>query len=76
MVSDLTCEAYREQLLESVNLYPKTTIVLDALDECDPKSRRHLVDAIELLLQQSGRPLKVFISSRPDRDIRERFLSR
>jgi hypothetical protein len=74
--SDLSFEACREQLLESVNLYPKTTLVLDALDECNPESRRHLVDAIELLLQQSCRPLKVFISSRPDRDIRDRFLPR
>ncbi|KAH6714543.1 ankyrin repeat-containing domain protein [Leptodontidium sp. MPI-SDFR-AT-0119] len=73
--SDLSFEACREQLFESVNLYPRTTLVLDALDECDPGSRRKLIDAIKLLLSKSERPLKVFISSRPDRDIRFQFLS-
>ncbi|KAL5331179.1 hypothetical protein ACEPPN_000708 [Leptodophora sp. 'Broadleaf-Isolate-01'] len=73
--SDLGFEACREQLFESVNLYPRTTLVLDALDECDPGSRRKLIDAIKLLLSKSERPLKVFISSRPDRDIRFQFLS-
>jgi hypothetical protein len=69
-------ETCREQLLESVNLYPKTTIVLDALDECEPDTRGYLVDTLDLLLQKSERPLKIFISSRPDADIRDRFLSR
>lgn len=73
--SDLGFEACREQLLESVNLYPRTTLVLDALDECEPDSRRKLVDAIKHLLSKSERPLKVFISSRPDQDIKHQFLS-
>jgi hypothetical protein len=73
--SDFGFEACREQLLESVNLYSRTTLVLDALDECEPGSRRKLVDMIKLLLSKSERPLKVFISSRPDQDIRSQFLS-
>lgn len=74
--SDLTFDTCKEQLLESVNLYPKTTLVLDALDECEPDTRFRLLDTIEHLLQNSERPLKIFISSRPDGDIRDRFLSR
>lgn len=74
--SDLTFNMCRERLLESLNLYPKTTIVLDALDECEPDSRGQLMGAIEFLLTYSKRPLKVFISSRPDGDIRGRYLSR
>jgi hypothetical protein len=66
----------KQQLLESVNLYPKTTLVLDALDECEPHLRSRLIEMIELILSKSNRPLKVFISSRPDSDIRESFLSR
>ncbi|KAH8586045.1 hypothetical protein B0O99DRAFT_586459 [Bisporella sp. PMI_857] len=73
--SDLGFEACHEQLLESVNLYPRTTLVLDALDECEPDSRRKLVNAIKLLLSKSERPLKVFISSRPNQDIRSHFIS-
>jgi hypothetical protein len=74
--SDFGFEACREQLLESVNLYPRTTIVLDALDECDSGSRDRLVETIEFLLSSSKSSLRVFISSRPDADIRDRFLSR
>ncbi|KAK3369443.1 ankyrin repeat-containing domain protein [Lasiosphaeria ovina] len=74
--SDLSFETCREQLLESVNLYPKTTIVLDALDECKPESRYRLVDTIDFLMANARHPLRVFISSRPDADIRDRFLSR
>ena len=74
--SDLSLTDCREQLLESVNLYTRTTLVLDALDECEPESRAELVKTIEILLAQSKQPLRVFISSRPDRDIRDKFLSR
>lgn len=74
--SELGFEACREQLLESVSLYQRTTLVLDALDECDPSSRRELVDAMEFLLSRTEKPLKVFISSRPDRDIRNRLFDK
>jgi hypothetical protein len=66
----------KQQLLDSINLYPKTTLVLDALDECEPSSRGKFVELVEFLLSKSERPLKIFISSRPDGDIRDRFLSR
>lgn len=74
--SDLSFDLCKQQLLESLNLYPKTTLVLDALDECDPDSRDRLMEAIDFLLSESKRPLKLFISSRPDEDIRVHFLAR
>jgi hypothetical protein len=74
--SDFGFEACREQLLESVNLYPRTTLVLDALDKCDRGSHNRLIETIKLLLSSSESSLRVFISSRPDTDIRDRFLSR
>lgn len=74
--STLDSDDCRGQLLESVNLYTKTTLVLDALDECEANSRIQLVEMIEFLLSTSKKPLKVFISSRPDGDIRARFTSR
>ncbi|KAH8761659.1 hypothetical protein F5883DRAFT_631123 [Diaporthe sp. PMI_573] len=73
--SDLNLEDCKGQLLESVNLYPKTTLVVDALDECEPESRLQLVEVLHDLLSKSVRPLKVFISSRPDVDIRAHFTS-
>jgi ankyrin repeat domain-containing protein 50 len=74
--SDLGFELCKQQLLESVNFYPKTTLVLDALDECEPESRWRLVETIGDLMSKSKRPLKVFVSSRPNGDIREFFASR
>lgn len=83
--SNLSFEDCKKELLESINLYPKTTLVLDALDECDldgyseggrnaPDTRYRLMETIYYLLSEAKQPLKVFISSRPDRDIRRRFL--
>jgi hypothetical protein len=48
--------------------------VLDALDECEPKLRGEILEVLEYLISRSENGLKVFISSRPDRDIRDRFL--
>ncbi|KAL3470106.1 ankyrin repeat-containing domain protein [Aspergillus californicus] len=67
--SDLSLYVCQEQLLDSLNLYPKTTLVLDALDECDPITRADIVDTLNLLVSQSERPVKIFISSRPDPDL-------
>jgi hypothetical protein len=74
--SDLSLEICKEQLLESVNLYQKTTLVLDALDLCEPNTRLELVRVIDDLLTKSKRPLKVFISSRPECEIRAHLASR
>ncbi|KAI0817325.1 hypothetical protein GGR55DRAFT_12746 [Xylaria sp. FL0064] len=74
--SELGFDDCANQLLESVNLYRKTTLILDALDECEPGSRRNIIKTIEALSSKSQRPLKMFISSRPDRDIRSKFLNK
>ncbi len=74
--SDLNLDTCKEQLLESVNMYHKTTLVLDALDECEPTSRGRFVEVIEFLLSNSKKPLKIFIASRPDGDIRDRLRSK
>jgi hypothetical protein len=49
--------------------------VLDALEECEPDSRWQLIKMMEDLLSKSKRPIKIFISSWPDGDIRDSFLS-
>ncbi|KAI8314950.1 hypothetical protein K4K61_003396 [Colletotrichum sp. SAR11_59] len=45
------------------------TIVIDALDECNPATRDILLDTLEFLLNASPCLLKVFVSSRDDQDI-------
>jgi ankyrin repeat domain-containing protein 50 len=73
--SGLSLDVCKEQLLESVNLYQKTTLVLDALDICERNTVLGLFRVIDDLLAKSERPLKVFISSRPNYEIRAHFAS-
>ncbi len=48
---------------------PLTTIIIDALDECDFSSRGHLLDALSRILQDSCSLVKILVSSRADADI-------
>jgi hypothetical protein len=69
----LDIEESRDVLLEQIQNYPQITLVVDALDECNPKTRKQLVDALDMLVSQSPNLVKIFISSRPDQDIKHRF---
>ncbi|UKZ88575.1 uncharacterized protein TrAFT101_004327 [Trichoderma asperellum] len=62
----------KELILESMNLYSKTTIILDALDESDITSY-NLAEIIIDLMDKALKPVKIFISSRPDREFLEAF---
>ena len=66
----LQIEESCELITKLIEHYPVTTVVIDALDECNPEKREMLLDAIESLLQDSSLGLlKVFLSSRDDQDI-------
>lgn len=67
-----SCE---DELLESINGYSKTTLILDALDECEQESRWDLVSAMERLMSKAKKTLKIFIASRPDAETRDLFTS-
>ncbi|KAI3545421.1 hypothetical protein CSPX01_05065 [Colletotrichum filicis] len=62
------CERFVREL---VNTYPRSIIILDALDECEQRSRTRIVTFFRTLVRDSDRPVKVFISSRPETDILE-----
>ena len=64
------CEAL---LFKSFDLYPCTTLIIDALDECDIDTRRDLIRFLSSIPARSMRPVKIFISSRPDDDIKRAF---
>lgn len=74
--SDLNLDACKAQLLSSFNLYSKTIIVLDALDEVAVNERRQLIRVLDELVSQSTSTVKVFIASRPDGDISFQFASK
>lgn len=57
--------------------FPQTTIVLDALDECEPTTRELLFDVLDsIVAETSETPVKVFVTSRDDADIRKRYAGR
>lgn len=45
------------------------TIIIDALDECDALHRYELLEALDVIIQQSSNIVKIFVSSREDSDI-------
>ncbi|PTB67230.1 ankyrin, partial [Trichoderma citrinoviride] len=67
--SNLSIKECRDQLLVSANLYPRTTLILDGLDECNPEERWKLIDVLSELVNQAENSVKLFISSRREQDI-------
>ena len=59
----------RDLIVRLIEDYSMTTIVVDALDECDPLMRQSLLDAFEVILKESLGLVKIFVSSRNDQDI-------
>ncbi len=66
-------EAAKRLLLEFVDAFAQTTLVLVALDECKEALRMTLVDLLEKLTSGASKPVKIFISSRIDREIAVRL---
>ncbi|KAF8244964.1 hypothetical protein K440DRAFT_507396, partial [Wilcoxina mikolae CBS 423.85] len=52
-----------------LNSYRRTTILIDALDESDPKKRANFLHALKKIIDTSTSLVKVFISNRDDGDI-------
>ena len=65
----------KEQIQASLNIYQRTTLVIDAMDECDRHLRYQLIDALNEFLMDSKKPVKIFISSRPDPTIEHQLES-
>ncbi|KAL9093857.1 MAG: hypothetical protein Q9165_003780 [Trypethelium subeluteriae] len=59
----------RALILQLIEQYPLTTIIIDAMDECDPRRRREFLGTLELILRDASSLVKIFISSRNDQDI-------
>jgi hypothetical protein len=65
----LRIDESRALIMQLVEHYPLTTIVIDALDECDPENRADLLETLEAVLRESASLVKIFVSSRDDQDI-------
>lgn len=56
-------------IVHLTDYYAVSTIIVDALDECNPESRHQLLDALEDILHQSSGLVKIFVSSREEGDL-------
>ena len=65
----LSSEESCDLILELIERYPLTTIIIDALDECETEKRQHLLDTFEDILKHATGLIKIFVSSRDDQDI-------
>ena len=55
-------------IIKLTGQYTSTTIIIDALDECDVSTRHSLLAALSSIMQH-GSSTKIFVSSRDDKDI-------
>ncbi|KUM59347.1 hypothetical protein ACN42_g7803 [Penicillium freii] len=60
----------RDLILELTEAYSRTTIVIDALDECAREERAELVEALEYIIDNSTSLVKAFVTSREEGDLR------
>lgn len=65
----LTIEESTNLIIELCHKRQLTTIVVDALDECEPVLREELLSAFNDILQASEGLVKILVSSRNERDI-------
>jgi ankyrin repeat domain-containing protein 50 len=65
----LSLDESTQYIVKLVNLYPSLTIVIDAFEECDPKTSYRLLAALEKIIKLSSKPVKIFISSRSQDNI-------
>lgn len=65
----LTNTNCKKALVQIINSYPRVTLVLDALDECDNETTCELAQVLRSLLEESKGLVKVFIASRKEPDI-------
>lgn len=70
-----TFHEWKDLLLSLIGTYPKTTIVLDALDECEKKHLRDFIDLFVALgsVQSETNSVKIFLSLRSEEDLLRHF---
>jgi len=63
----------QDYIVEAASYYTETTIVLDAVDECNRNAREDLLPCLVYIVEQVS-SLRLFLSSRDELDIRENLI--
>jgi len=71
--SRLTLKECQDLLVQLMDVYPRTAICIDALDEVDHKVRMGLLEALKHVVQRSKSLVKIFATTRMDTDILLQF---
>lgn len=69
----LNLKECKDLLLALSNYYLKTTIIIDALDECYYNTRGGLLNTLKFIVSMSRSKVKIFIASRYHDDIERAF---
>jgi hypothetical protein len=65
----LTMDESQSLIIDLLALHPVATIIIDALDECEPETRADILDVFTDILQNASTLVKLYVSSRDDQDI-------
>jgi len=71
--SRLTLTESQELLVQLTDIYPQTTICIDALDEVDHRIRIQLLESLKHVMEKSKNLAKIFATTRMDTDILLQF---
>ena len=71
--SRLSLGESEELLVKLADIYPQTTICIDALDEVETNTRIHLLKALKNIIEKSKTLVKIFVTTRMDPDILRQF---
>lgn len=72
----LTSEECHDLLIQLTRDYSQSNVVIDGLDECDRDTRYVLMDTLDDIVTKATRPVKIYIASRQDQDLRDRYQTR
>ena len=71
--SRLTLNESQELLVQLTDIYPQTTICIDALDEVESGIRVQLLKSLKHVMETSKNLVKIFATTRMDTDILRQF---
>ena len=71
--SRLSLRESQELLIQLTDIYPQTTICIDALDEVETETRLLLLKALKNIIEKSKNLVKIFATTRMDTDILQQF---
>ncbi|RPB22322.1 hypothetical protein L211DRAFT_769603, partial [Terfezia boudieri ATCC MYA-4762] len=71
--AQLSLKESQDLLVQLIDIYPQTTICIDAMDEVDHDTRIHLLKSLKNVIKASKNVVKIFVTTRMDSDILMQF---